>query len=136
VGEAVIAGDMVAGVGTILIDPSEGDMAEYLASLEALLALAPARLLPAHGPVITDAPGKLREYLAHRRMREARIADALAAAGRATPRALVAVAYADTPPPLWGLAERSLLAHLEKLERDGCARRDDDGNWAAIVRAP
>jgi glyoxylase-like metal-dependent hydrolase (beta-lactamase superfamily II) len=70
-GDALIAGDMVAGVGWILIDPDEGDMAEYLASLERLLARPAGALLPAHGPMIADGPAKLREYLAHRRAREA-----------------------------------------------------------------
>src|SRR6185295_8476991 len=68
VGDAVIAGDMVAGLGTILIDPREGDMAVYLASLERLLARPQMMLLPAHGPAIADGHGKLSEYLAHRRM--------------------------------------------------------------------
>jgi glyoxylase-like metal-dependent hydrolase (beta-lactamase superfamily II) len=124
---AMIAGDMVAGVGTILVDPSEGDMALYLESLEAMLALAPRRLLPAHGPMIDDAPGKLREYLAHRRMREAKV---LAAVGPtpATPSALVAIAYDDTPRVMWPLAERSLLAHLVKLARDGLVV-EDGGSW-------
>lgn len=129
VGDALIAGDMVAGIGTILIDPSEGDMAEYLASLARMQALAPARLLPAHGPVITDAAAKLREYVSHRLMREGKVASALDAAGAARPADLVPIAYADTPAPLWPLAERSLVSHLVKLERDGRARRDDDGRW-------
>src|SRR5437868_2582416 len=60
VGGATIAGDMVAGIGTILIDPSEGDMAVYLASLERLLARPQMTLLPAHGPAIVDGHGKLR----------------------------------------------------------------------------
>src|ERR1044071_14143 len=77
VGDAVIAGDMVAGLGTILIDPSEGDMAVYLASLERLLARPPMVLLPAHGPAIADGHGKLSEYLAHRRMRASLVAGAL-----------------------------------------------------------
>jgi endoribonuclease LACTB2 len=135
VGDAMICGDMVAGVGTILVDPSEGDMAAYLASLERMLGLGASRLLPAHGPVIPDAAAKIREYIAHRAMREARVAEALRAAGRAAARDLVALAYADTPAPLWPLAERSLVAHLVKLERDGRARRADDGAWAAIVGA-
>jgi len=133
VGDALIAGDMVAGVGTILIDPGEGDMAVYLASLARMQALAPARLLPAHGPVILDAPAKLREYVAHRLMREAKVAAALASAGVARASELVPLAYADTPPPLWPLAERSLLAHLGKLERDGRARRDPDGRWRPAI---
>jgi ribonuclease/clavin/mitogillin len=129
VGAATIAGDMVAGLGTILIDPGEGDMGEYLASLERLLARPPAALLPAHGPVIPDGPAKLREYLAHRRMREARVAAALSGAPR-TVRELLPLAYGDTPLLLWPLAERSLLAHLVKLIRDGKAV-ERDGGWSS-----
>lgn len=128
---AIIAGDLVAGVGTILIDPggdglhAEGHMATYLASLERLLALGVGAILPAHGPVIADGPAKLREYLAHRRMREERVAAALTAAPQPV-AALVAVAYADTPAVLAPLAARSLVAHLIKLADDGRAVRDGD----------
>jgi endoribonuclease LACTB2 len=128
-GDAIIAGDMVAGVGTILIDPSEGDMAVYLASLERLLARPPMMLLPAHGPAIHDGHGKLREYLAHRRLRESKVAAALHDEPR-TLAALVAEAYSDTPRALWGLAERSLLAHLVKLARERRARDAGDGRWS------
>jgi ribonuclease/clavin/mitogillin len=127
--DATIAGDMVAGLGTILIDPGEGDMAVYLASLERLLARPPMVLLPAHGPMISDGHGKLREYLAHRLQREARVAAAL----RDRPRSLaelVAEAYDDTPRALWGLAERSLLAHLIKLARERRATDGGDGRWS------
>jgi endoribonuclease LACTB2 len=129
VGDATIAGDMVAGIGTILIDPSEGDMALYLASLERLLARPQMTLLPAHGPAIVDGHGKLREYLAHRRMRESKVATAL----RDEPRSLadlVAETYSDTPRALWALAERSLLAHLIKLARERRAVDVGDGRWS------
>ena len=111
----VVAGDMVAGVGTILIDPTDGDMTLYLASLERLAALQPTRLLPAHGPVIDDAVPRLHGYRAHRLAREAKVNAAVRALGPATVSALVAHAYADTPTPLWPLAERSLRAHLARL---------------------
>ena len=123
---ATLCGDLVAGVGTILIDPDDGDMATYLASLERLLASDVGALLPAHGPVIGDGPDKLRGYLAHRRLREERVLAAL----RPEPRALApvcAVAYADTPSWLWPLAERSLLAHLDKLVAEGRVAAVDDG---------
>ena len=129
VGDATIAGDMVAGLGTILIDPSEGDMAVYLASLERLLARPQMTLLPAHGPAIPDGHGKLSEYLSHRKMREAKVAGAL----RDQPRSLaelVAEAYSDTPRALWKLAERSLLAHLVKLGRERRALDLGDGRWS------
>lgn len=129
-GDAIVAGDMVAGIGTILIDPSEGDMATYLDSLNRMLSRAPRILLPAHGPAITDAPGKLREYIAHRLMREGRVVAALAAHPGATLDELVRDAYADTPSFLWPLAARSLRAHLDKLLREGRARVDGD-RWSA-----
>jgi ribonuclease/clavin/mitogillin len=126
---ATIAGDMVAGLGTILIDPSEGDMALYLASLERLLARPAATLLPAHGPVITDGPAKLREYLAHRRMREERVLAALTGTP-STLEAMLPTAYGDTPRVLWPLAERSLRAHLDKLVTEGRARFDGEARWS------
>jgi len=126
VGDAVIAGDMVAGVGTILIEPGDGDMAVYFASLERLRARPPHALLPAHGPAIPDGHAKLSEYLAHRKLREARVIAAL----RDEPRSLaelVAEAYGDTPRALWPLAERSLRAPLIKLVREQRARDARDG---------
>jgi glyoxylase-like metal-dependent hydrolase (beta-lactamase superfamily II) len=128
-GGATIVGDMVAGLGTILIDPDEGDMAVYLASLERLLARPQTTLLPAHGPAIPDGHGKLREYLSHRRMRESRVLAALRDAPRPLAE-LVAEAYSDTPRALWRLAERSLLAHLITLARERRAVDAGDGRWS------
>ncbi|HET7501138.1 MAG TPA: MBL fold metallo-hydrolase [Kofleriaceae bacterium] len=129
VGDATIAGDMVAGVGTILIDPSEGDMAVYFASLERLLARPQTTLLPAHGPAIPDGHGKLAEYLAHRKMREGKVVAALQDRPR-TLGELVRETYSDTPRALWPLAERSLLAHLMKLAREQRATDAGDGSWS------
>jgi ribonuclease/clavin/mitogillin len=124
-----IAGDMVAGLGTILIDPSEGDMTLYLRSLERLLAMPQAMLLPAHGPALPDGHAKLREYIAHRLMREAKVVAALGTTDEPVGE-LVARAYADTPRMLWPLAERSLVAHLHKLAVDGRAREVAPGRWS------
>jgi glyoxylase-like metal-dependent hydrolase (beta-lactamase superfamily II) len=121
---ALIAGDMVASVGTILIDPRDGDMQLYLASLRALEARAPKLLLPAHGAPIHDAVARLQFYVAHRLAREAKIFAALAAHGReASVEELLPVAYADTPRPAWPLARLSIEAHLIKLEREGRVAR-------------
>jgi glyoxylase-like metal-dependent hydrolase (beta-lactamase superfamily II) len=124
-----IAGDMVAGLGTILIDPSEGDMAVYIASLELMLQRPQGAILPAHGPTITDGHARLREYLAHRRMREDRVLASLTDVPQALAD-LVSVAYADTNPVMWRVAERSLLAHLVKLAGEGRAQDTGDGRWA------
>jgi glyoxylase-like metal-dependent hydrolase (beta-lactamase superfamily II) len=115
---------MVSSVSTIVIDPPEGDMAEYLTQLERLRRLAPRTLYPAHGSAIPDAVGKLEEYLAHRRMREAKVLAALDAPG--TLAEVTARAYDDTPAFLHPVAERSCLAALEKLEREGRARRSGE----------
>jgi endoribonuclease LACTB2 len=123
----IAVGDMVSSISTILVDAgSEGDMRQYLASLD-LLAREEARaLLPAHGGPIPDAAGKLADYVRHRLWREERVAAALVERGRARARDLVPLAYADVAPALHGLAERSLVAHLVKLAGDGRARRDGD----------
>jgi glyoxylase-like metal-dependent hydrolase (beta-lactamase superfamily II) len=126
---AIVVGDMVASVGTIIVEPDDGgDMALYLASLKQLRGLVDAGarwLLPAHGPAIGDAAGKLDFYVAHRLQREALVLAALGDEPRDV-MALVPAAYADVPPAIYGLAARSLLAHLIKLEREGRARRDGE----------
>jgi ribonuclease/clavin/mitogillin len=83
----VYAGDMVAGVGTILIDPEDdGDMIAYLASLERIAAAGPVALVPAHGPVLDDPQGLLRRYRAHRLMREDRVLAAIPRCRAISPR--------------------------------------------------
>ncbi len=115
---AIVAGDMVASTGTILIDPSEGDMAAYLASLQRLRDLKASLLLPAHGIAVADPERILKRYLAHRHMREDKVLAALCQEPQPTSQ-LVTVVYEDTPAFLHPLAERSLLSHLVKLHADG-----------------
>lgn len=115
---SLIAGDMVAGVSTIVIDPPQGDMDAYLASLERLAELAPKTLFPAHGPAIKNAVATLRRYVEHRLWREDKV---LAAwnDGLREPAQMVPVVYEDTPQQAWPLAQRQILAHLERLRRAG-----------------
>ncbi|MSP92083.1 MAG: MBL fold metallo-hydrolase [Myxococcales bacterium] len=127
----VVAGDLVAGEGTILIDPRDGRMADYLASLTRVAALKPTLLAPAHGPVLTDAVGVLAHYRRHRLQREARIAAALPANWTA-PDALLPAAYGDVSRLLWPIALRSLLAHLEHLREQGRAT-EQAGRWRAAA---
>ncbi len=118
----MIAGDMVAGVGTILVEPTDGDMQLYLQSLAQMDELDTRVLLPAHGDPITDPRTRLRFYIQHRLLREAKISSALAALSRDQPvqvSDLVPIAYADTPPMAWPLARLSAEAHLIKLVREG-----------------
>jgi glyoxylase-like metal-dependent hydrolase (beta-lactamase superfamily II) len=120
---AAVVGDMVASVGTIVIDPPEGNMREYLTQLARLRDLPVTTLYPAHGTAIPDGPGKLQEYIDHRARREALVFEAVPAAG-ATLEEVVATAYADTPPFLHPVAERSALATLEKLVEEGRVREE------------
>jgi len=129
----VIAGDMVAGTGTIVIDPPEGKMALYLESLERLGALEPDVLYPAHGPPIGDPAGLVEHYAAHRRMRERKVVRAVEA-GAAPVEKLVPRAYDDVREALYPLAARSLLAHLLKLEAEGVVARDGE-RWRLVEGA-
>jgi glyoxylase-like metal-dependent hydrolase (beta-lactamase superfamily II) len=122
VSRAVVAGDLVAGEGTILVDPRDGNMGQYLASLQKLEALEPLLLAPAHGPVIADALGTLRYYRAHRLQREGKILAALPTAP-ADPDSLLPEAYGDVSRFVWPIALRSLLAHLEHLQEQGLAEQ-------------
>lgn len=122
--EALIAGDMVAALGSIIIDPDDGDMARYIHELERLAARRPGLVLPAHGPPIPEGTAKLQAYVAHRLLRERKVLEALVAhEGWAAPEDLLPAAYDDTPPALYPLAARACLAHLLKLEREGRAER-------------
>lgn len=119
---AVIAGDLIAGTGTVVIDPPEGDMKDYLRSLDRLLEQKPGTIYPAHGPVIPTGIPRIETYVQHRLERERRVVESLAAApAPATPAQLVPGAYPDISADLYPLAERSLLAHLIKLVADGRA---------------
>ncbi len=125
---ALIVGDMVASEGTILIDPTDGDLQEYLAQLRRLEALGARIALPAHGEPIREPSALFARYVEHRLLREQRVVEALRQRPDATPEALLPSAYADTPPAVWGLAVRSLEAHLLKLRAEGRASLGQ-GGW-------
>jgi glyoxylase-like metal-dependent hydrolase (beta-lactamase superfamily II)/8-oxo-dGTP pyrophosphatase MutT (NUDIX family) len=112
----LIAGDMVAGIGTILIPPSDGDMNVYLEQLRRLSDLKPHLIFPSHGPVIPLPLEKLEYYITHRRIRHQRV---LAATSRHNSTADIAKdAYSDSPDAHPILAEDQTLAHLLALERE------------------
>lgn len=123
---SLFTGDHIpGGHGSVIIDPPDGDMNEYLESLERLLHEPIETLFPGHGSPQGGALRRIRAMIAHRLERETKVLAAL----DGTPRPLgelVARAYADTPRELWSYAERSLLAHLLKLEREDRAARDGD----------
>lgn len=113
----LIAGDLVAGQGTILIIPPDGDMAAYLASLAAMKALNPVAILPGHGPVIENGPALLQSYIDHRLQREQQVLACLAQ-GYTTARQIAQKIYADRPEAV-SIATMQVEAHLIKLFREG-----------------
>jgi glyoxylase-like metal-dependent hydrolase (beta-lactamase superfamily II) len=115
---ALFTGDLVLGGSTTVIPAGDGDLHDYLASLRRLLALPLGRIYPAHGPVIEDGPGKIREYIEHRMMRERQIVSALED-GLETIPAMVERIYADVEERLHRVAAQSVESHLRKLEREG-----------------
>ena len=131
---ALFTGDAVLGRGTSVVDPPEGDLVAYLRSLRRMLDLRPRTIYPGHGPVALDAVAKLEEYLEHRAMREDHVLSALAPGPR-TPAELVVEIYEGYAPEVLALAERSVLAHLLKLESEGRVdkrTRDGEVRWSRI----
>ncbi len=118
---SLIAGDLASTLSTIVIDPPEGDMDAYLSSLDKAAALEPELLFPAHGPPVNGAVSRLRKLKRHRLEREAQILEAWHGGAR-QPSEMVAEIYADVPKIVHPIAERQILAHLERLRRRGRIR--------------
>lgn len=131
---ALFTGDAVLGRGTSVIDPPEGDLAQYLRSLRRMRDLAPRTIYPGHGPVVFDALGKLDEYLAHRQQREDQVLEGLVEGPR-TPEELVPAIYAEYPAELYPLAARSVLAQLLKLEGEGRVERSKKDGEVRFARS-
>jgi ribonuclease/clavin/mitogillin len=128
---ALISGDNIVGFGSVLIDPPEGNMREYLDSLHRMRALPNLSVLfGGHGPAIANPYEKIDEYITHRQQREELILAAVRE-GAATPRDVVARAYVDVSPKAHAMAERAVLAHLEKLATEGLIKIADDGTLRA-----
>ncbi len=124
----LFTGDHLMQGSTVVIDPPDGDMRVYLAQLQRLLTMDIEWLAPGHGFLVAEPRAVLRELIAHRLRREARVLAAMQTLGPATAAQLVPLAYDDTPAALHGLAERSLLAHLLKLGAEGRVQ-ESGGVW-------
>lgn len=118
----LFSGDNVLGAGTTVIPP-DGDLDDYLRSLERLQALDIDRIFPAHGPVVEDPHAKIAEYLAHRALRDAQVLGGLEAGLRRT-EDLVRRIYTDIPEFLHRAAGVSVEAHLRRFEKQGRVRRE------------
>ena len=116
----LFSGDHILNGSTTVIDPPDGNMADYIDSLDRLTQACAdhqiAFILPAHGHVLGQAPQAIAQLKAHRLQREAKVLAAMRAAPGGSMEDWVAIAYADVPPRMWPIAQRSLLAHVERIQ--------------------
>jgi glyoxylase-like metal-dependent hydrolase (beta-lactamase superfamily II) len=123
---AAFVGDLVIEGGSIMIPWSRsGNLGDYLASLDRLIALQPRTLFPAHGPVIVDPLAVLSGHVEHRRMRERQVIRALRQ-GHSTVPAISESIYDGLDPALMPAARENVRAHLEKLKAEGLAVEQDE----------
>lgn len=115
---ALFSGDHVMGWSTTVVAPPDGDMADYMASLDAVIARGFRTIWPTHGAPITEPEAFLQAYKSHRLAREAQVLERLAG-GPATIAQMVPILYATVDARLWPAASLSVHAHLIKLVRDG-----------------
>ncbi|TJZ91592.1 MBL fold metallo-hydrolase [Paracoccus gahaiensis] len=133
-GAQIFCGDLVMGWSSTLISPPDGDLGDYLRSLDRLAALAPARLLPTHGAPIAAPLPRLAELSHHRRARSAQILAALRTAPGSAPD-LARRIYA-VPDPLLPAAARNVLAHLIALAQLGAVDFPEEISERTIFSVP
>jgi glyoxylase-like metal-dependent hydrolase (beta-lactamase superfamily II) len=129
----LFTGDHVMQGSTVVIAPPDGDMAAYLRSLERIRALRPPlrAIAPGHGHLITEPLVAIDEYLAHRRMREAQVLEAVRTDGPTTAAAIAEGLYKDLIEELVPRARQSVHAHLRKLAEDDEVTTKDRDDEAA-----
>ncbi len=115
----LFSGDHILNGSTTVVDPPDGNMADYLDSLDALDAACEKQgvnfILPAHGYVLAEARSAIARLKAHRLAREAKVLAAMQALPQGSMDDWVRHAYDDVPPRMWPVAQRSLLAHVERI---------------------
>lgn len=127
--KTLFTGDHVMQASTVVINPPDGDMATYIASLRAIAELDLDWLAPGHGFLMAEPRAAIEAIVAHRLKREAKVVAALSELGPAPADRLLAAVYADVPQHLHAVAMRSLTAHLLKLRDDGAAV-ELAGDWS------
>ncbi len=130
--DMLFSGDHIMQGSTVVINPPDGDMKAYLESLYDLLGESVRMIAPAHGFLMAHPEAVIDYLITHRLAREHKVFRALSRQEARSLKALTAQAYDDVPEALHGLAARSALAHLQKLQSDGRARQQADQHWRAI----
>ena len=129
--KTLFTGDHVMQGSTVVINPPDGDMAAYLASLQSLLGEDLDWLAPGHGFLMDQPRRRIQALIRHRRAREAKVVEALRALSPVPLGDLLARIYDDVPQRLHPVAERSLLAHLLQLAAERRAL-EREGRWSAV----
>ena len=127
---ALLTGDHVMGWSTTVVVPPDGDMADYMRSLDKLRQRDDRIYYPAHGPAVTNPRQYARHLLGHRMQREKQILRLIGEQARAIPD-IVAKAYPGLDPRLTVAAGGSVLAHLVDLERRGLVEQQEQ-LWTAV----
>lgn len=130
---ALFCGDHVMGWSTTVVAPPDGDMVDYMASLDAVLARGFDTLWPTHGAPITDPRPFLEAYRDHRRERERQVLERLAAGDQQIAQ-MVPVLYAAVDRRLWPAASLSVHAHLLSLVRRGVVAAQPEASLQADYR--
>ena len=126
-GDALLTGDHVMGWSTTVVVPPDGDMADYMASLDKLRKREDRIYYPAHGPAVEKPQQYVRHLVGHRMQRERQILSLIEGQARDIPD-IVANAYPGLDPRLINAAGGSVLAHLRDLQRRGLVQQDA-GLW-------
>ncbi|MBW7471597.1 MBL fold metallo-hydrolase [Marinobacter sp. M216] len=124
--DLLFSGDHIMQGSTVVINPPDGDMKAYLDALYDLLGESIGVIAPAHGFLMGYPEAVIDFLITHRLAREHKVATALKQHGPVTLKDLTTQAYDDVPAAIHGLAARSALAHLLKLEIDGRARQKEE----------
>ncbi|MDL2409943.1 MBL fold metallo-hydrolase [Rhizobium calliandrae] len=119
----VFSADHVMAWATTIVAPPDGSMADYMASLDRLLARDDRLFFPGHGGPVKEPASFMRGLRAHRRMRERAVLERIKAGDRLISD-MVKTIYRDTDPRLHGAAALSVLAHLEDLVEKGQVETD------------
>ena len=127
---ALFSGDHVMGWSTSIVSPPDGDMGDYMASLQRLLDRPDDRIYyPGHGPAIENPQRLVRGMMGHRRAREGAILRLLQA-GESNVEAMVRTMYSGLDPRMHPAAARSVLAHLFDLRRRGVVHGEEGNTWS------
>lgn len=111
---ALFTGDHVMGWSTTIISPPDGNMQDYLDSLQKLIARNEQTYYPTHGKPINDPKHLLEKLFLHRLNREKDILTSIDK-GANNLKDIVRMIYKNIPPYLYLAAERTIYAHLIRL---------------------